>query len=97
VLNAWHEIENALGAYAAEQRRNRELAEVVTASRDAYEIAHVRYQHGLVNYLVDLDAHRTLLQAERAYSESNTQIGVQLVVLYKALGGGWSEEEAVGG
>ena len=97
VLNAWHEIENALGAYAAEQRRNRELAEVVTASRDAYEIAHVRYEHGLVNYLVDLDAHRTLLQAERAYSESNTQIGVQLVALYKALGGGWSGEEGVGG
>jgi NodT family efflux transporter outer membrane factor (OMF) lipoprotein len=97
VLNAWHEIENALGAYAAEQRRNRELGEVVTASRDAYEIAHVRYQHGLVNYLVDLDAHRTLLQAERAYSESNTQIGVQLVALYKALGGGWSGEEGVGG
>lgn len=90
VLNAWHEIENALGAYAAEQRRNRELAEVVTASRDAYEIAHVRYEHGLVNYLIDLDAHRTLLQAERAYSESNTQIGVQLVALYKALGGGWT-------
>lgn len=91
VLGAWHEIENALSAYAAEQRRHQELAQVVAASRDAYEIAHVRYEHGLVNYLIDLDAHRSLLQAERAFSESRTQISVRLVALYKALGGGWSE------
>ncbi len=101
VLNAWHEIENNLNAYAAEQRRNQELAEVVAASRDAYDIAHVRYQHGLVNYLIDLDAHRTLLQAQRAHSESNTRLGVQLVALYKALGGGWTgadeAEPAAGG
>lgn len=90
VLAAWHEIENALNAYASERRRNEELSRVVVASRDAYEIAHIRYQHGLVNYLVDLDANRTLLQSERAFSESNTQLGIQLVALYKALGGGWT-------
>jgi NodT family efflux transporter outer membrane factor (OMF) lipoprotein len=94
VLNAWHEIENSLAAYAAEQQRNRELANVLAASRDAYEVAHVRYQHGLTNYLIDLDAHRTLLEAQRAFSESNTQLGVQLVALCKALGGGWSEGDS---
>lgn len=90
VLGAWHEIENALSACHAEQRRNEELAATLASSRDAYEIAHVRYSHGLVNYLVELDAHRTLLQAERAYSESNTQMATRLVAIYKALGGGWS-------
>lgn len=93
VLAAWHEIENALSAYHAEQRRNEELEATLASSRDAYEIAHVRYNHGLVNYLVELDAHRTLLQAERAYSESNTQVATQLVAIYKALGGGWSPNE----
>lgn len=91
VLHAWHEIENALSAYDAERRRNQELGETLSASRAAYDIAHVRYNHGLVNYLVELDAHRTLLQAERAYSESNTQVATQLVAIYKALGGGWSD------
>jgi outer membrane protein TolC len=94
VLQAWHEIENSLSAYAAEKRRNQELANVVAASRAAYEIAHVRYQHGLTNYLVDLDAHRTLLHAQRAYSQSNTQIGTQLISLCKALGGGWTDSES---
>jgi NodT family efflux transporter outer membrane factor (OMF) lipoprotein len=94
VLGAWHEIENSLSAYAAQRRRNDELANVLAASRSAYEIAHVRYEHGLTNYLVDLDAHRTLLQAQRAYSDSSTQMGVQLVSLCKALGGGWREAPA---
>jgi len=90
VLRAWHEIENALSSYTAEQQRNQELAAALASSRDAYDIAHVRYSHGLVNYLVELDAHRTLLQVEREYAESTTQVGTQLVAIYKALGGGWS-------
>jgi len=87
VLRAWHEIENALSAYTAEQQRNQELAAALASSRDAYDIARVRYSHGLVNYLVELDAHRTLLQVERAYAESTTQVGTQLVAIYKSLGG----------
>lgn len=91
VLRAWHEIENALSAYSAEQQRNQELAVALASSRDAYEIANVRYRHGLVNFLIELDAHRTLLQVERAYADSNTQIGTRLVAVYKALGGGWAQ------
>jgi NodT family efflux transporter outer membrane factor (OMF) lipoprotein len=91
VLRAWHEIENALSAYSAEQRRNQELAVALAASREAYEIANVRYRHGLVDFLIELDAHRTLLQVERAYADSNTQIGTRLVAVYKSLGGGWAQ------
>lgn len=89
VLRAWHEIENALSAYSAEQRRNQELAVALASSRDAYDIASVRYRHGLVDFLIELDAHRTLLQVERSYADSNTQIATRLVAVYKALGGGW--------
>jgi NodT family efflux transporter outer membrane factor (OMF) lipoprotein len=93
VLRAWHEIENALSAYSAEQQRNRELASALTSGQDAYDIAHVRYSHGLVSFLVELDAHRTLLQLERAYADSKTQMSTQLVAIYKALGGGWSQTQ----
>jgi NodT family efflux transporter outer membrane factor (OMF) lipoprotein len=91
VLRAWHEIENALSGYSAEQDRNRELASALTASREAYDIARVRYNHGMINYLAELDARRTLLQTERAYSQSNIQLGTQWVAVYKALGGGWPQ------
>jgi NodT family efflux transporter outer membrane factor (OMF) lipoprotein len=91
VLRAWHEIETALSGYSFEQARNRELATALTASREAYDIARLRYDHGMINYLAELDARRTLLQTERAYSQSNIQLGTQLVAVYKALGGGWPE------
>jgi len=88
VLRAWHEIETALSGYSAEQERNRELSTALAASREAYDIARIRYHHGMINYLAELDARRTLLQTERAYSQSNIQLGTQLVAVYKSLGGG---------
>lgn len=91
VLRAWHEIETALSGYGAEQEHNRELSTALAASRDAYDIARIRYDHGMINYLAELEARRTLLQTERAYSQSNIQLGTQLVAVYKALGGGWPE------
>jgi NodT family efflux transporter outer membrane factor (OMF) lipoprotein len=93
VLQAWHEIDNALAAYANEQRRHEALAEALTASRAAFELANDRYTHGLTNFLVALDAQRTLLQAERDYADSTTAISTRLVALYKALGGGWRSED----
>jgi NodT family efflux transporter outer membrane factor (OMF) lipoprotein len=94
VLQAWHEIDNALTAYASEQRRHEELRAAVESSRGAYELANTRYQHGLTNFLIALDAQRTLLQAERDFADSTTAISTQLVALYKALGGGWCREES---
>ena len=91
VLRAWHEIDAMLSAYAAEQRRHQELAIAVSASKDAFDIAQLRYERGLTSNLVALDAQRTWLQAQRAYSDSSTTIATQLVALYKSLGGGWEE------
>ena len=36
-----------------------------------------------------LDTARTLLQAEQDHAQSTTNISINLVQLYKALGGGW--------
>ena len=91
VLQAWHEIDNALTAYASEQRRHRELEEAMQSSRAAFEIATTRYKHGLTNFLVALDAQRTMLKTQRDYADSSTAISTLLVALYKVLGGGWGE------
>jgi outer membrane protein PltN len=88
VLSAWHEIDTALSAYANEQRRNEDLAEAVRSSQSAFELASTRYQHGLTDFLIALDAQRTLLQAERDLADSTTEISTRVVTLYKALGGG---------
>lgn len=79
VLQAWHEIDNALTAYANEQRRNQELAEAVRSSRDAFDLANTRYQHGLTDFLVSLDAQRALLRAERDHADSSLRCTGRLV------------------
>lgn len=92
VLRAWHEIDDALTGYASEQVRNAELAESVRSSRAALEVASTRYEHGLTNFLSVLDAQRTLLRTQRDYADSSTTIATRLVALYKALGGGWKDD-----
>jgi len=86
VLKAWHEIDDALSAYAAERQRHLQLADKERQSRDAWELARVRYEHGLTDFLVQLDAQRTLLQAQRDQVDSGGRLAMDLVVLTKALG-----------
>ncbi|SCK07192.1 efflux transporter, outer membrane factor (OMF) lipoprotein, NodT family [Variovorax sp. HW608] len=87
VLKAWHEIDDALSAYTAERRRNAQLAVRERSSRDALQLARVRYEHGLTDFLVQLDAERTWLQAQRDYTESSSRLALGLVAVSKALGG----------
>jgi NodT family efflux transporter outer membrane factor (OMF) lipoprotein len=87
VLKAWHEIDDALSAYAAERQRHLQLADKERQSRDAWDLARVRYEHGLTDFLVQLDAQRTLLQAQRDQVDSAGRLAMDLVLLTKALGG----------
>lgn len=87
VLKAWHEIDDALSAYTAERQRNAQLAVRERSSRDALQLAQVRYDHGLTDFLVQLDAQRTWLQAQRDYTESTSRLALGLVAVSKALGG----------
>ena len=52
-------------------------------------LARTRYNDGVADFLTVLDAERTLLQAEQQYATSTTNVSLDLVQLFKALGGGW--------
>jgi len=47
------------------------------------------YDKGRVNYLDVLDVQRTLYQADDQLAASTQAVALDLIVLYKALGGGW--------
>ncbi len=51
------------------------------------------YSRGLSDYLVVLDAQRTLNDVEDRLAVSETAVATGLVRIYKALGGGWEEFE----
>jgi NodT family efflux transporter outer membrane factor (OMF) lipoprotein len=92
VLNALHEVDNALTAYQNEQRRSERLQQAVEQNRRALGLARDRYADGLIDFLQVLDAQRSLLAAEQQLTDSTTTVSTDLVQIYKALGGGWQTD-----
>jgi multidrug efflux system outer membrane protein len=87
VLRALEETENALANYRAQQARLIKLNDQARESKRAADIARLRYREGVVDFLSLLDAERTQLQAEDAVAESEKEVYVAVIALYKALGG----------
>lgn len=90
ILVALEEVENALVAYAEEQARREALVAARDAARSAAELAGSRYETGITDFLVVLDAQRTLLTIEDQLAVSSGNVVANLVRLYKAAGGGWT-------
>lgn len=93
VLTSCEDTENALVAYANEQMRYRALSDAVAANRASLEFANDRYANGLADFLNVVDAERSLYQTEDQLADSQGTVSVNLVALYKALGGGWTTLE----
>jgi NodT family efflux transporter outer membrane factor (OMF) lipoprotein len=89
VLQAWHDVVNALTAHRLERERNARLTAQVEHAGRALAIARSRYKQGVTEYINVLNAQRTALLAEQRLAESTTNLGLDLVQLFKALGGGW--------
>lgn len=90
VLTALKEVENGLTAYAEEQERNQALHQSAEAAGQAAALAEMQFQAGLVNFTAVLDARRSLLSFEDQLAQSAGTMTLNLIRLYKALGGGWS-------
>jgi NodT family efflux transporter outer membrane factor (OMF) lipoprotein len=90
VLAALEEAENAILAYAQEQRRRQSLTEAVRSAQAAAELAEIKYRAGLIDFTTVLEAERSLLGFRDQLAQSDGAIVTNLVKLYKALGGGWT-------
>jgi NodT family efflux transporter outer membrane factor (OMF) lipoprotein len=89
VLRALQETETALSAYREAEARK----EVLTSARDAAQrtarITLARQREGQIDFLVVLDAQRTLAQTEADLAEATRAVAFAQVDLFRALGGGW--------
>lgn len=89
VLTALEETENALVSYNRERARRDLLTSAATASERAHQLAHLRFEDGITDFLTVLDVERRLLQDQEQLAQSQTATATSLIALYKALGGGW--------
>ncbi len=89
VLAALEETENVLVRFTKARQRQSHLQIAAESTAQAVELARVRYSNGIDSFLNVLDAERQLLGLQDQLAQSETETGLALVALYKALGGGW--------
>lgn len=93
VLTAFREIESALVAVDRGRVRLADLQRVAASAREALGIAQDDYRNGLLDQLTVLDAQRQASRADRLLTHGQVALTVDVVRLYKALGGGWEVAE----
>ncbi|OYU90635.1 MAG: RND transporter [Bradyrhizobiaceae bacterium PARB1] len=90
VLSAFADVEKALVALQKYTLQEKLQADVVAASRQAFDVAETQLRGGTVNLITVLQTQQTLFTAE------NTLVQVRLTKLlaasslFQALGGGWT-------
>jgi len=91
ILTSFKDVEDALAAVKASQKRETSLETALTESRKAYDLAKQQYDVGSIDFQVLLDNRQAMLAAEDFYIQTKNDRLAAAVDLYKSLGGGWAE------
>ena len=89
IVRALEDVENALVAMDDERQRAQLLQSAASSADAALGRAQSLYDRGQIDLLPLLDAQRTRLSVRVGSNDANTQLLLDSVQLYKALGGGW--------
>jgi multidrug efflux system outer membrane protein len=89
VSQALKDVEDALVQFQFERDRRRGLVAAVAEARHAQQVTAEIYSEGLADQTASLQSERAVFQAEDSLALSEGALRLDLVSLYKALGGGW--------
>jgi multidrug efflux system outer membrane protein len=93
VLEAMEEVKNAIVAHSQEKIRRNWLLAAVAATKEAVDLVVVQYETGLTDFNNVLDTQRSLFTQQDELVASQANVVLDLIRLYKALGGGWPIEK----
>lgn len=93
MLQALEEVDTAMVNFSLKETSRLRLVNAATSSAQAARYARERYDNGVDDFLDVLDAERTLLNVENQLAISETELAVQVIAIYKSLGGGWEVME----
>jgi NodT family efflux transporter outer membrane factor (OMF) lipoprotein len=85
VLQAWHEIDSTLNAYAAAREQLEKMLAREDSTRQVLELAVARFNGGTVDYTAVIDGQRGLLQARRDRVSSESRLKIQYVALNRTI------------
>lgn len=94
IQTAFREVADGLAARGTFEEQLQAQADLTTTTQEYLELAQQRYDEGVDNYLAVLDAQRELFSAQQQLlSDRLLQLNSE-VQLFRALGGGWTENIA---
>ncbi len=94
VLNAFQDVETALGQVASLNEQEKYKTEEVNAAEEAFRISEIQYREGVADLLAVLQAQQVLFTAQDQLVQIKLARLQADIGLYRALGGGWSEDIA---
>ena len=95
VLQALQEVETGLVRFRTARARVERIQDAASASARAADLARLRFEGGVADFLQVLDAERTQLDAEDQLAQAHTDAATSYAALYKALGGRLPEGQAL--
>lgn len=96
VISALSEVDTALGQIRSlDEQRRLKTAEMEQA-RQAYDLSEIRYKSGAEDLMTVLDTQRALSDVQNDMGKLKLKRLQATVSLYKALGGGWKDDQSPG-
>jgi NodT family efflux transporter outer membrane factor (OMF) lipoprotein len=92
VLTGLEDIENAVVALQAAQRREAELRIALEAADNQALLARMQYRSGLTDFTTLNQAESQLLSARNGLVNAQSDQSTALIQLYLSLGGGWDSD-----
>jgi NodT family efflux transporter outer membrane factor (OMF) lipoprotein len=92
VVRAFQEVQDALINLASRGTQLESANAALQILKDANTLTLARFEEGLLSQLEVLENERSLLQAEQVALDVHARYLNDMLVLYKAIGGGWSRD-----
>lgn len=95
VLKAQLEVENAMSLFINEEERHKNLELSAISAQHAAELAALQYKEGTVDFQRVIDSLSRLVHQNDRVTDSEGAIVLDLINIYRALGGGWQQRPRV--
>ena len=96
LLQAFQDVEDALVAFSNEQATRAQLEDAVRSNERAADLARQAYAQGLTDFLTVLVAEQSVFTSQDTLAQTQRDVALELVALYKAVGGGWEAASGSG-
>ena len=93
VLTAYQEVEDAMVAFIQSQKESEFRATSAEAASRSTELANIQYREGSVDFQRVIDTERFLVAQQDQWTSVRGDVALNLIAMYKALGGGWEVRE----